>query len=125
MYTRHSIIMLRAAAFYKILTYQKGRKSMGMTEIIEEKLRSALNPEVLEVVNESALHAGHAGHDGAGESHFRVLVVSDAFRGMTRVDRQRRVYDLLQVEISQQIHALAMELRTLEEYSVANCKNNS
>ena len=98
---------------------------MGMTEIIEEKLRSALNPEILEVVNESALHAGHAGHDGSGDSHFRVLVVSDAFKGMARLERQRRVHTVLKAEITKQIHALTMELRTLEEYSVAKCKNNS
>ncbi|WP_435641962.1 BolA family protein [Micavibrio aeruginosavorus] len=98
---------------------------MGMTEIIEEKLRSALNPEILEVVNESALHAGHAGHDGSGDSHFRIRVVSVAFEGVSRVERQRRVYSILQSEISKQIHALSMTLNTPAEVGVANCKNNS
>ncbi len=98
---------------------------MGMTEIIEEKLRSALNPEVLEVINESAQHAGHAGHDGSGESHFRIRVVSAAFEGVSRVERQRRVHGILQSEISQQIHALSMKLNTPAEAGVANCKNNS
>ena len=98
---------------------------MGMVEIITEKLTAALNPESLLVENESALHSGHAGDDGSGESHFRIKIVASAFNGMSRVARQRRVYDILQIEISEQIHALAMETHTPDESRVAKCKNNS
>lgn len=81
---------------------------MGMEDIIREKLTKSLNPSVLEVVNESHLHVGHAGHDGVGDSHFRVKVVSNAFAGMNRIAAQRLVYQILEMEIKNGIHALSI-----------------
>ena len=82
-------------------------------QLIEAVLRAALAPlqpaplQRLEVVNESHLHAGHA---GAGEgSHFRVFVVADCMTGLGRVARHRLVYDALREIIPQGIHALAIE----------------
>lgn len=97
---------------------------MKLAETIAEKLRAAFNPDVLKVINESHHHAGHAGDNGTGESHFRVIIVSNAFAGMSKVARQREVYRILQAEISQQIHALSMETHTSDEYGVAKCENN-
>ena len=83
-------------------------KIMAMEEKIRRKLSEALNPSVLEVVNESHLHQGHAGDNGTGESHFRVKVVSPAFAGLSRVEAQRLVYKALGEELENGIHALSI-----------------
>lgn len=80
----------------------------SVTEIVREKLMLELRPTRLDVINESELHAGHRSSPGTGESHFRILVVSSAFEGKSRVERQRIVNDLLKDEISGGIHALAL-----------------
>lgn len=84
---------------------------MPVRDDIEAKLTAALSPERLEVIDDSARHAGHAGANPAGESHFKVVVVSAAFEGQSRVQRQRMVYDALAQELAGPIHAL--ELKTL------------
>ena len=82
---------------------------------LRAKLQSAFRPTELEVTDESALHAGHAGARAGGESHFRVRIVSAGFAGMSRVQRQRRVYEILAHEIAGGIHALALTTLTPEE----------
>lgn len=90
---------------------------MSIQSSIETKLTAALKPERLAVINESHLHAGHhhaeSGHhgtfDGTGETHFRVRIVSEEFAGMSRIDRHRRVNELLAGEIAAGVHALAIE----------------
>ncbi|MDW6026079.1 BolA family protein [Mesorhizobium sp. BAC0120] len=90
---------------------------MSIKTTIEKKLADAFEPERLEVINESHLHAGHhhveSGHqmtfDGTGETHFRVRIVSPAFAGMSRVERHRAVNDLLTPELKAGLHALAIE----------------
>ena len=82
------------------------------------KLTGALRPLQLRVVNESHLHAGHAGNpDGApgAETHFRVEIVSDAFTGLTPVARHRLVYDTLRTELAEGLHALALRTKTSAE----------
>tara|TARA_R110000782_G_scaffold48551_1_gene106197 strand:+ start:39775 stop:40059 length:285 start_codon:yes stop_codon:yes gene_type:complete len=75
---------------------------------IESCLRLALNPSHLLVLNESDKHRGHAGHDGSGESHFTVELVSTAFTGKSRVARQRMVNDALRDLLAEKIHALSI-----------------
>jgi BolA protein len=82
---------------------------------IERLLTDALQPERLEVVDESHLHAGHAGARPEGETHFRVRVTSAAFSGMKRLDRHRRVNALLADELAGPVHALAIDARAPEE----------
>jgi len=78
---------------------------------IEEQLRARLHPVHLEVIDESALHAGHAGANAQGfGSHFRVRIASPAFAGKSRVACHRLVYDALQNFIDQGLHALAIEI---------------
>ena len=78
---------------------------------IEVQLRERLNPSHLEVLDESALHAGHAGANAQGfGSHFRVRIASPAFTGKSRVARHRLVYDALQNFIDEGLHALAIEI---------------
>ncbi len=78
-------------------------------------LSSALAPVLLEVQDDSSLHAGHAGAAPGGETHYSVLVVSDRFQGQNRVARHRLVNAALEAEFSQGLHALALTLRTPEE----------
>jgi BolA protein len=84
---------------------------MAVADRIREKLSAGLQPTRLEIVDDSQKHAGHAGARPGGESHFTVEVVSAAFEGMGRVERQRLVYRLLQEELAGPVHALA--LRTI------------
>ena len=78
---------------------------------IESRLRSALNPERLAVINDSARHSGHAGDDGSGESHFTVEVVAAAFAGESRLARQRMVNAALGELMHGRVHALAIKAR--------------
>jgi len=82
---------------------------------IHQRLRSALAPESLDVINDSARHRGHAGDDGSGESHFTVRIVAAAFAGMTRLQRQRAVNAALADLLSDRIHALAIEAKAPAE----------
>jgi BolA protein len=88
---------------------------MRVSDSIHKKLDDALKPDRLEVMDESHLHAGHAGAREGGESHFRLLIVAKAFEGKTRVARQRMVNDILREELQGPIHALAMKTLTPEE----------
>lgn len=81
---------------------------MSVTGRLREKLMVGLKPTRLDVINESELHAGHRNSPGTGESHFRILVVSDAFSGKSRIERHRLVNDLLKDELAGGIHALAL-----------------
>jgi len=83
---------------------------------IEEKLRERLEAVHVEVVDESHLHAGHAGA-AAGGGHFRALIVSQRFAGLSRVAAQRVVYAALADEIPEHIHALSMTTLPPDEWS--------
>lgn len=83
---------------------------MSMKFTIAEKLTAAFAPTTLEVTDKSHLHEGHAGHREAGETHFRVQIVSAAFVGKSRLDRHRMVNDVLAELLSPGgIHALAIK----------------
>jgi BolA family transcriptional regulator, general stress-responsive regulator len=81
---------------------------MSVTSQLQEKLMIGLRPTRLDVINESELHAGHRNTPGTGESHFRILVVSEAFSGKSRIERHRLVNDLLKDELAGSVHALAL-----------------
>ncbi len=82
---------------------------MDLETRMREKLMVALSPTRLDVVNESHLHAGHRSSPGTGESHFRVLIVSGAFAGRTRVERHRMINEVLADELKDGVHALAIK----------------
>jgi BolA protein len=75
---------------------------------IAEKLNAAFAPQSLDVVDESHRHEGHAGHRPGGETHFRVDIVSEAFRGKSRIDRHRMINQTLSAELAGRVHALAI-----------------
>lgn len=85
---------------------------MSIKAIIEKKLRAAFEPSSLEVIDESHLHAGHAGHREEGESHFRVRMTTHAFKGKLRIAQHRAVNEVLADEMDNPIHALALELKS-------------
>jgi BolA protein len=82
---------------------------------IRNKLTRAFAPTELVIEDESASHAGHAGANPRGETHFRVRIVSAAFEGLSRVERQRKVYAILKEELETRIHALALTTLTPDE----------
>jgi BolA protein len=83
---------------------------MGPTaQQIQQKLAAAFSPERLEVVDDSARHAGHAGAQPGGESHFNVVIVSAGFQGLNRVARQRAVHSALAEELAGPVHALSIK----------------
>lgn len=84
------------------------REVMSVSETIRTKLQAALAPSRIEIRDESHLHAGHSGARPGGESHFRILVVSPVFEGLSRLERQRRVNEALKEELAGPVHALAM-----------------
>ena len=83
---------------------------------LEAALTAAFDPVVVLVEDDSARHAGHAGARAGGETHYNVLLVSAAFAGMPRVARSRAVHEVLAREFADGMHALALTLRTPEEY---------
>lgn len=82
---------------------------MSVKDEIEARLTAAFAPDELVVENESHRHAGHAGDDGSGESHFRVTIRAAAFAPMGRVDRHRAVHRALG-DLTARIHALALDI---------------
>lgn len=90
-------------------------ESMAIADRLRAKLVVALRPSSLTIVDDSARHAGHAGAREGGETHFRVRIVSVEFAGLSRVERQRRVYAAVAEEIAAGIHALALTALAPEE----------
>ena len=88
---------------------------MQVATAMQEKLTRALAPLRLDIVDDSHRHAGHAGANPAGESHFTVTVVSAAFEGKSRVERQRLVYGVLADEMAGRVHALSLQTLTPDE----------
>ena len=88
---------------------------MTTQQIITNKLREAFLPESLEVQDESDLHKGHAGHRPGGETHFRVYIVSQAFRGKSRIERHRMINATLAGELAGSVHALAIHAKSPDE----------
>lgn len=80
---------------------------MNVATIIEQRLRASLNPDRIEIRDDSAQHAGHAGAREGG--HFHVCIVSPAFAGLTPVQRHRRIYEALGDLKQAGIHALSLE----------------
>lgn len=91
--------------------------SMTMNEIMTQKITEALEPAVLEVINESHFHAGHLQTSNT-ETHFRLVIVAAKFEGLTAVKRHQWVYRILAEELAGELHALALSLKTPAEFAV-------
>jgi BolA protein len=88
---------------------------MSVKERMAAKLQAAFLPTSLEVIDESRLHAGHAGSGGGTDTHFRVKIVTKSFEGRSRLDRHRAVNAILADELTGGVHALAIEARAPNE----------
>jgi len=82
---------------------------------IRRRLEDAFAPQRLEIIDESERHRGHAGWREGGGTHFAVLIVSAAFEGVPRIERQRRIHALLDDLLKQRVHALSVRALTPEE----------
>jgi BolA protein len=80
-----------------------------VTESLRAKLVAALKPSRLDIADDSARHAGHAGASGAGETHFNIAITSEAFAGLGRVQRQRLVHAAVAEELAGPVHALSIK----------------
>jgi BolA family transcriptional regulator, general stress-responsive regulator len=92
---------------------------MNTRDLITEKLTKAFAPQSLDVVDESHQHEGHAGHRPGGETHFRVYIVSETFKGKSRIERHRMVNQALSGELAGGMHALAIHAAAPGEGGVA------
>ena len=90
---------------------------MSRYDRIEAALRAKFAPEALTIIDESARHAGHAAQRGVtgGETHYQVTMVAQAMAGLSRLDRQRAVNEVLALEFSSGLHALALTLKAPAE----------
>lgn len=98
--SRKSDIDPRAALFYP--------DPMRTADIITKKLTEAFAPQSLEVLDESHRHEGHAGSRPGGQTHYAVYIVSDAFKGKSRLERHRMINHSLSAELAGGVHALAI-----------------
>jgi BolA protein len=90
---------------------------MRVQEAIANKLTDAFTPLSLKVLDESHQHEGHAGHRAGGETHFRIYIVADAFRGKSRIARHRMINETLAHELKSGVHALAIHAAAPDEGS--------
>ena len=96
--------------------------ALDRMEMIRERLNKALRPESLEILDESAKHAGHAGARSGG-GHFTVHIVSQAFKGKALIQRHRLVYDAIGDAMQQEIHALSITAKTPDETTTDSTLN--
>jgi BolA family transcriptional regulator, general stress-responsive regulator len=88
---------------------------MRVQETISRKLTETFAPVRLKVLDESHQHEGHAGHRPGGETHFRIYIVADAFRGKSRITRHRMINETLTDELKSGVHALAIHAAAPDE----------
>ena len=89
---------------------------MNIAEQIKHNITEAIELTHLEVINQSHLHKGHAGDDGSGESHFKLVVVWAGFSAYSRIERQRHVHKALGQDLIQKIHALQLSCLTPDKF---------
>jgi BolA family transcriptional regulator, general stress-responsive regulator len=92
---------------------------MRTADLITKKLTEAFTPQSLNVVDESHQHEGHSGSRPGGQTHFRVYIVSDAFKGKTRLECHRMINGILADELAGGIHALAIHATAPEEGGIS------
>lgn len=85
---------------------------MHMDDLIKRLVEEKLAPSSFELINESHKHAGHAGDDGSGQTHYKLKVASKSFEGLSRIERQRLVLSLLSEAFDKGLHAISLELST-------------
>lgn len=84
---------------------------MSAEEEMRSRLEEAFTPSALDIRNDSHNHAGHAGDDGSGESHFHITIKSTAFEGLSRVAQHRAVYAALGKDLTTRVHAIGLDVQ--------------
>jgi BolA family transcriptional regulator, general stress-responsive regulator len=92
---------------------------MRTADLITKKLTEAFSPQSLNVVDESHQHQGHAGHRPGGQTHFRIYIVSEAFKDKTRLERHRMINGILSGELAAGVHSLAIHAASPGEGEVS------
>ena len=87
-----------------------------IADIIKLKLELEFQPSLLKIEDQSDLHKGHLGAKDLKETHFKVLIVSDLFAGVSQIERHKMVYRTLAQEMAQKVHALSLKTYTIDEY---------
>ena len=90
---------------------------MAIEQQIRTLLETQLAPSFIEIQNESDKHAGHQGSPGTGDTHFRLTIVSEEFKGKSQIQRHRLIYSCLHNLMNNPIHALSIKAYTQEEFS--------
>ena len=85
------------------------------TKLIKQRLKESLAPKKLQIVDESHLHAGHAGAKESGGGHFNIEIISEQFQDKSAIDRHRMIYVALGDAMGTEIHALSINAQTPEE----------
>ncbi len=88
---------------------------MSIAAIITQKLQQALSPVTIQVIDESHKHIGHVGARDSGETHFAIIVISQQFKGLSRLQRHKLIYSILDLEMQNNIHALSIVAHAPEE----------
>lgn len=91
---------------------------MNMEEKIKQTLEREINIHHLKIINESKFHVGHSGDDGSGQTHFKLMIVSDDFIEHNRIQRQRIINKAIKPLFDKGLHAVSYDLKTLEEGNV-------
>ncbi|QWF71584.1 BolA family transcriptional regulator [Methylomonas paludis] len=89
------------------------------SEVIKVKLKEAFNPDIIEIIDQSASHAGHSGNRKGG-GHFYVTIVAESFEGLSLVKRHQLIYQVLNELMKEEIHALSINALTPSENSTGN-----
>ena len=84
---------------------------MTVRDLIHKKLSAHFSPQSLVVEDESHRHAGHAGARPGGETHFKIIIVAETFKGLSRIERQKKIHAVLSAELAGPIHALSITAR--------------
>ena len=87
---------------------------------IQDILQNKFSPDYIKIVDDSDRHRGHAGQKESGGSHYTIILVSDSFEGKTLLERHRAVYETVEMDMSESIHALAIKVYTSKEWSMKN-----
>jgi BolA family transcriptional regulator, general stress-responsive regulator len=104
-----------AGDYDRLATQEQGMMLGPMGEALSRKLKQVFTPQSLDVIDESLLHAGHAGAHPQGESHFRIDIVAEVFAGKSRIERHRMVNEALAAELRSRVHALAIRAKAPED----------
>ena len=97
------------------MTSQSTDQTASRATRMHAVLTSRFAPQRLDIQDDSARHAGHAGAQAEGQTHYSVVIVSASFQGVSRVERSRRIHDALASEFANGLHALSLTLRTPDE----------